>query len=179
MTDADIALIKDVIAFEMRKWLVLGPQEIEDMSSNAWCIVLERWPKYDEHLSSKRTFISQCISSANLDWYRRFYKPRTVNPDEDPEAWRAMYNGHLSDIADYDHATEQRRTEARVLLLEMADVLTDKEKEIVSWILAGDTLKQIGRRLNVTESRASQITTQLKRKMKDRGRIKKAPSSQG
>jgi len=169
MNADDLKIALKVIGHEMNKWRTLGPQECEDMASNALCVVLERWPRYDASICGKNAFITRCVTSANLDWYRRFFKPR-LKPGEDLKELTAVFNNQAYCAWDVHAASadNQRADENAMLLRELADVLTDKEREVVSDLLNDLTLKEIGVRLSVTESRVSQIMQEIRRKMMER-----------
>jgi hypothetical protein len=99
MNKATIAIINDVIKFQSARWRYLGPQEIEDMSSMAWVTVLERLPRFDDTRCKLRTFVEHCVMSSHLDWYRRFYKPRTTTGEE-IDYTRALFNSYVQELSE-------------------------------------------------------------------------------
>lgn len=152
LTNAEVSIIQSVISARSRHWVGVGPQELEDMQSMAWVTVLERMGRFDEKRCKLRTYVDHCVQSAFLDWYRKYFKPRG-SKNEDRSLTRAVFNQYITEI-------NQGRTSSLddlVLISQLTSQLSDKDQHIVGLYISGMTLKDIGKALNVTESRVSQL----------------------
>lgn len=164
LSKEETAVVQGVINANLRRWRNMGPQECEDMASMAWVTVLERLPRWQPARSSLRTFADHAVKSAFMDWYRKYHKPRNHDKTEAV----AAFNSHIRALADVlCKNSDKISAEERLDLYAALETLEGRDYDMAGYYLTGMTLKEIGRVFGVSESRVSQLFSDLIARLKE------------
>lgn len=128
-----------------------------DIVGEAWVRILKHIHKFDETRASLKTFVHQHTRGASLDYFRANYTPRL----KDVAASRQQFNDTLlMEITKREDAPGMAFINSIALNTLLSDLI-GRDRTIIELYLMGNTMAEIADKLDVTESRISQIISNI------------------